>query len=209
MNCQSSEPGGAETFISSPPSASHAVCVCVCVPDHAPFTFTAAHRRASKHTETHAHPSPPQAPPRVVPDVDVRQPRPHFLYRLEHPVVLRLAVLVLRGAQRVGHTLDRVHKRARAVVRRVHLRAGTVCGSSTSHGRAGRRGSHGGGAAWGGRGAQRGFLRVFECKSACQSGSGRVLAVAGGMWGCGLGFRIMRDHRAYPVRAPGVLCSEA
>ncbi len=47
----------------------------------------------------------------------------HLLLRLEHPVELCFAVLVLARAQRVSHPLQRIHKGARAVVRRIHLHA--------------------------------------------------------------------------------------
>jgi hypothetical protein len=45
---------------------------------------------------------------------------------LEEPLVLAIAVVVLVGATGVGHTLDRIHDRARKVVDRVHLVLGSV-----------------------------------------------------------------------------------
>lgn len=46
--------------------------------------------------------------------------------RVEHPGVLRVAIAVLVGAQRVGDALDRVDHRAGEVVSRVDLPLGAV-----------------------------------------------------------------------------------
>lgn len=68
-------------------------------------------------------PSWTQAAPAVVPHVHLGQPRPHLLLLLQDPVELRLAVLVLTAAQRVRDALKRINKRARKVIRGVHLAA--------------------------------------------------------------------------------------
>ena len=53
--------------------------------------------------------------PGIFPDVGLAQAQ-----CLDHPVELVIAVVVLRGAERVGHTLYAVHDWAGEVVRGVH-----------------------------------------------------------------------------------------